>query len=332
MKNHPKRIFKKFKWGWLNREIARAERQSGWPVDVVLFSWFDGMRSSVLGTLIARFVFNYRWVGLYFCPSHFRPDVPMKPSRRLRKKWMDKFLLQFGRCIGIGIFDEGVQAGLAKGLGKFPVVFFPEITETGVLQTATVDAVSRQAGERCIFALLGDLFPRKGVMNFLRLANELDPSQSFFLMAGTFELKNFPVEEHQEIRELLRTAGRDNCYFRLERIENALEFNALVSRCDVLYLVYQNFYHSSGLLAKAALFHKPVIVSKGYCIGERVEKYKLGVTVDEGDYAELLAASKKLTDTAFHGNVKNHADFDGYNVENTVTALGDALQELLALG
>ncbi len=329
----PASVFEKWlKWRWVNNQVRQAEKQSGWTVDTVFLSWFDGMQRSLRTAFLTRFVFRYSWVGLYFVPAHFRPDVKMKGSRKLVKTLADAAIMRFGRCRGIGVLDEGLRFGWARRENEVPVVFFPEITETEIIRTAEIESIRERADGRCIFGLLGDLSPRKGVLGFLRMARDMDPAKGFFVLAGNFNINRFPVQERDELCRLLQTAGRDNCHFRLEHIDSAQEFNALVDSCDVLYLFYKNYYSTSGLLAKAALFRKPVIVARGYCMGERVEKYNLGVTVAGDSYPKLLEAANRLAEPAYREEILKGGGFAGYNSQNSPAALQRALRQLLDHG
>ncbi len=327
---------KSLKWRWVNNQVRQAENQSGWTVDIVFLSWFDGMKVSPLNALMTRFVFKYPWAGLYFLPSHFRPDVKMKGLwkrlGKISKILADYILLRFGRCKGIGVLDEAPGNAMVQMQSDAPVVFFPQMTETKIASTTEIETIRQQANGRCIFALLGHLHPRKGLIDFLRIARESDPARNFFLLVGKFNIKEFPSQEQQEIMQLLQTTGRDNCIFKLMQIESPREFNGFVESCDVLYLVYKNFYHSSGLLAKAALFNKPVIVSRSYCMGERVEKYKLGITVDSNNYREIVSAVNRLGDAAYRSEISKGEGFAEYHAQNTTAALQTSLQQLLAAG
>jgi hypothetical protein len=203
------------------------------------------MRVSPIHAFLTRFIFKYRWAGLYFCPRHFRPDVKMRRSKRNKRILADTILMRFGHCRSIGVFEEDLSFGLTQKKNPVPIIRFPELTETRIKVTEEIENISRQANNRCIFGLLGDLTPRKGVLDFLRIAYEFDSKKGFFLLAGNFNIKHFTEVEKKGIQQLLQTKGRDNCYFRLTWID-PLEFNALVNICDVLYLSYQNHYHSNG--------------------------------------------------------------------------------------
>lgn len=325
-----KGLARKFRWLWAKRQVSQAEKEAGWSVDEVLVTWLDGLRVSLGKALLTGLLFRYSWAGLYFLPTHFRSDTAIVKKKRRREILSDYALLRCSRCRGIGVLDEGVIPGLQKIKKELPI-FLPELTEKGVILTEEMEKIRQMAGGRCIFALLGNLAARKGLLEFLRLARDFAEDKGFFLMAGQFEPSSFNAEELAEIRQLLDTTGRNNCYFKLEKVESAQEFNGFLACSDVLYLGYKNFYHSSGLLAKAAHFRKPVIAGKGYCIGERVDRYKLGVTVDVSCYEEIRAAADFLADEEMRRQLVSGSGFADYDGQNSEAALCKALQQLLGL-
>lgn len=325
-----KGLAKKYQWLWVNQQIKQAEKKAGWSVDEVLVTWLDGLRVSFRKALMAGILFRYSWAGLYFLPTHFRSDADIAKQKKFRKIMSDYALVRCSRCRGIGVLDEGTISGLQKVKKDLPFLF-PEMTEKGAIQTEEIDKIRLMAGGRCIFALLGHLAPRKGVLDFLRLARDFAEGKGFFLIAGQFDPASFNPGELAEIRQLLETTGRSNCYFKLEKVESALEFNGFLACADVLYLGYKNFYHSSGLLAKAAHFRKPVIAGKGYCIGERVDRYKLGVTVNVSCYEEIRAAADTLADEGLRKELVSGRGFADYDGQNSEAALHKALRQLLGL-
>lgn len=71
------------------------------------------------------------------------------------------------------------------------------------------------------------------------------------------------------------------------------EMEYLFSSCDIVMMVYKNFFGSSGVLGRAAKYEKKVIVSKGGLIESLVKRYKLGISI-ESNYSNLVDAIKKL--------------------------------------
>lgn len=71
------------------------------------------------------------------------------------------------------------------------------------------------------------------------------------------------------------------------------ELDELCRECDIILAPYQNVHSSSGVIAYAAKFHKPVIVPDDGLLGKLVRKYKLGLAVNNLNSAkiyELLAS------------------------------------------
>ena len=111
--------------------------------------------------------------------------------------------------------------------------------------------------------------------------------------------------------------SRSNCLFSLEKIPDESCFNALIAESDLIFAAYKQFTGSSNLLTKAAAFRKPVIVSRGFCMGQRVEQYGTGQTTGEDNAGECSAAIRSLCSEA---KTPLHA-FDRYAHEHTVEKL-----------
>jgi hypothetical protein len=78
------------------------------------------------------------------------------------------------------------------------------------------------------------------------------------------------------------------------RISNESDYNSLFLTFNIAWAAYEGFQGSSGTLSKAALFGIPCIASTGECIGQRVERYRMGITIPEGNAEAALAAIKQL--------------------------------------
>ncbi|RQW88073.1 MAG: hypothetical protein EHM79_06555 [Geobacter sp.] len=321
-------------WRSIRDHIRLAERSTGWSVDILLLTWLDGMfPDKRWQSPCIRYFMTYPWVGLYFLPGIFRSDVEMRQQKRNRKMKRNNGIFKSDNCYGVGILDDGAYADLSKSIGKKPVILVPDVTDEQLPDIAAdwVTEIRQKAAGRPIIGLIGVLNPRKGVLNFLRVAETLAPDQCYFLLAGELNVEDFIPAEREELKRLLSLGNSENCSFILEYIADAAVFNSLVNLSDILYLVYDKFYHSSGLLTKAAVFRKPVIVSKKYCMGKRVEEYKLGLTVAEGKLAEILEAVNYLIDVRNRETLLERAEFDQYHAVNNLPMLEQKLCRLLRL-
>ena len=321
-------------WRSIRDHIRLAERSTGWSVDIVLLPWLDGMfPEKRWQSPFIRYFMTYPWVGLYFLPGIFRRDIEMRKQKRNRKMKRNNGIFKSDNCYGVGILDDGAYADLSKSIGKKPVFLLPDVTDEQLPDVATdwVTEIRQKAAGRPIIGLIGVLTPRKGVLNFLRLAASIAPDQCYFLLAGELTVEAYMPAEREELERLLGLGNSENCSFILEYIADAAVFNSLVKLSDILYLVYDRFFHSSGLLTKAAVFKKPVIVSKEYCMGKRVEEYKLGITVAEGKLAEILEAVKYLIDVRNRETLMERAEFDQYHALNNLSMLEQTLCKMLRL-
>jgi len=316
------------RWRRIRSLIREGETATGWTVDLAFLTWFDGLAPSrrevrsCLGTLFCP------WVGMYFFPVHLRLGTAISLSGRIRRIYSDCRLFRQKGCRGIAVLDEGVATPLRWIGGGKPVVVFPEATDNRVLVTDGIRQVRTQAGGRPIVGLLGVLSARKGVLNFLRAAAGIDAGEAFFLMAGELDRSSFSPSEWEELTRLIGNLGRGNGSFHLHRIDRASEFNGYFDLCDVHCLVYGRFYHSSGLLAKAAAFGKPVIVARGHCMGERVEKYGLGMTVAENDPDGMRRAIRHLIRSEARERLGSAGGFAAYSAFNGPERLKASLEML----
>ena len=62
------------------------------------------------------------------------------------------------------------------------MLFLPELTEKGLIQTEELDEIKRMARGKRIFSLVGHQTTRKGVLEFLRLAKIFPRIKGFFCL------------------------------------------------------------------------------------------------------------------------------------------------------
>ena len=111
------------------------------------------------------------------------------------------------------------------------------------------------------------------------------------------------------------------------RIPSEADYNSLFHTFDIAWAAYENFQGSSGTLGKAAAFGIPCLASSGECIGHRVEGYRLGLTIPEGNADAALAALGKIA--AGEPRVR---EFARYREDHSQAALDSILCALLAAG
>lgn len=157
----------------------------------------------------------------------------------------------------------------------------------------------------------------------------LDPANSDLCFAFIGELS--PPGYGKDEWDLISTL-EDRCqnvYTRFERIQDEKIFNSYISVCDVVYAAYHNFADSSGILTKAAAFEKPIVVSDGYLMAERVRKYRLGEIIPEGDIRAAGNAIRMLLRQSKKDN-SYLPDWQGYCEEHSYDHLRKAFSKILS--
>lgn len=199
-------------------------------------------------------------------------------------------------CKGLLILDESLLKNL-KGVMPINIWLFPDVIDTNLPKEKleVEEAILKQADGKIIISLLGVITPKKNLLLLLEVA-EISRNNNlpyFFVFAGHLMNDAWTNDEMQIIQKL-KNNKFSNCYFDFHRIEETT-INRIVDLSSIIFLVYRDFNQSSNLLTKAAYFKKPVIVSKGYLMEERVKEYNLGLSVKQDSSDEIIEALKILT-------------------------------------
>jgi glycosyltransferase involved in cell wall biosynthesis len=316
--------------------LADAEALGGYKADLVYFPYLDSYLRFLPFSGIPQFLLNRPWSGLYLRNHHHGESSSPKKSLRMLAK--GDAILKSTLCPGIGVLDERFIPAMERLTGK-KVVSYPDVTQTNLPSQASVlsDKIRQKAAGRKIIGIIG-LERRKGFLTLLRTA-ELARRQGlpyYFVCAGTVPLAEFTAQEREEI---LKLAGKiaageiDNLHFdpTTGRIPDERDYNSLFTTFDIAWAAYEGFQGSSGTLSKAAAFEIPCIATAGECVGRRVETYRLGLTIPEGDAAGALAAIPLL----IAGNDREGSPlsprFEDYREHHSQARLDRILAELLEL-
>jgi glycosyltransferase involved in cell wall biosynthesis len=317
-------------WPYLSETLHKAEAASGWNIDMVFINSLDIIIYGIWRGWLFWREFDYPWAGLYVTPA-FR-------LKRNSRKGIKRFIqLQIFRRVrngqAIAILDEGTKLQMQAFFKDRKVFVFPDVTDERLPSPLPekFNQIKEKAGGRTIIGMVGLLQKRKGWLNFLRAIPAMNPEECFFLTAGYLHRPDYTREEQLEIDRLMASLEGANCHFELGYIDDSAEVNAYITLCDVVYLCYENFYYSSGIMTKASSLKKLMLVTTGYCMGERVEKYGLGLTVKEGDLDEIIAALTTLSEAETREEMMRKAQFDRFMLFHNVRVLDTALSEILGV-
>jgi glycosyltransferase involved in cell wall biosynthesis len=313
-------------WRSLSAAMAQAESETS-TIDFAFILWLDPFLATFLPGVLVDIVFRRPWAGLYLQPFTFR----IRQSRR----WLllGKVFPRYGpvyarKCRAILTFDEYIAPAMAAATNK-PVLALPDVCDASApdQDCKLAKLIKEKSGGKLVCGLIGVLSKRKGVMTLIEAAKALPPGW-FFVFAGGFSETEFSTTELSSIKEFARSEPV-NCICWFNFLPNEAFFNAVVSACDVLYANYPRFPYSSGIVSKAALFKKPVIVSDRFLLSERVAHFKLGWLLPEENVSALVDLLAHSDRQAVMSKQRS-ARFDDYNAEHSELRLNSVLDELLA--
>ena len=330
----PVRTFSR--WQQAAASLARAEAASGWHADLVYFPYLDSYLRFLPVPAIPGILLNRPWSGLYLRNHHHGEPPSLKKSLRLLAK--GDALLRSELCRGIGVLDERFIPAMEKyGL---PITAYPDVTQANLPAEPFPLAleIQRKAAGRKIIGIIG-LERRKGFLTLLRtaqLAREADLPY-YFVCAGTIHLPQFSEAEQAEILSLAKgiAAGEiHNLHFdpAAGRIPNEADYNSLFRAFDIAWAAYEGFEGSSGTLGKAAAFEIPSLATAGECVGNRVQTYRLGLTIPQGNAEHALSAIAHLAASSDRDGNPLSPRFGEYREHHSQARLDRILAELLAGG
>ena len=312
-------------WVSVNSLIKEFSQLHGVNPRLVFIGYLDS--DFIFPGVTARFVdsyFHYPWSGAYIGPKYFRSSIPKEKKSLVERYLPSHDILRSENLSAILVSDKGVVNSMENYMNS-PVLFLPELMEKSLPsgESKLAGLIKKKAGSRKIVSLLGVIAERKGIELFVDSANRLVLENVFFLVAG--EVSNEKQTEYV-LSKLLTL--QENSYTHLTTIQGDEYFNELIKLSDIVFLGYKAFYHGSGILTKAAYFKKMVIATKGHCIGDRVDKYKLGITIEEDNIDQCTNSITSLIDNDYQSVNSSGND---YLVIHSVDTFNKSIDELVVL-
>lgn len=305
-------------WRAVKLSVKRYQQLNNISVDLVFFmmgddfihSYFNDSWTNRILPFYVTNVFKLAWAGVFFHPRHVRLPHKYKLWYTLNGKRKSAL---FKKCRGILCPDEGVIEQLSEEFDA-PVMKMPDFSTNEVpdRKPAVIEKIEEKANGRSIICLVGQIHKRKGIHVLKQLIHHRELTKHyFFLIVGRRASEFFD-------------AGEDYTYILDRYIRDEREFNSLIAASNIIYACYTRFPHSSNILAKAALFQKPVLVSKGFLMEERVKKYSLGYAFPELNQEYNLAGFLKEHNPV----LPSDADTQAYLADHSITKLKSVLNSL----
>lgn len=249
------------------------------------------------------------WVGIRFVPS-----------TNAHEAWYS-----LPAFVGMCFLDEEICEQYQQRFPALHVTYLPDITETALPskhETLVLEMHRRAAGRKIVF-LGGSIGGQKNLSRWFEVIERADPNRWFFVQVGEIHRHTLTIEDTVAL-ERAQASPPENLLLHEGYLADERAFNAVIAASDLLFAVYRNFPISSNMLGKAAHFRKPLLVSNRYLMGQRVQQYGIGLTVDEKDTIAIMAAMEAI---AVQPISKEH--FDRYCQHFSSEKLAQQLQHML---
>ena len=295
--------------------VADATIQIGYRPAFVFNMYMDLYRNDPLGWRPFAEIHGIPWGGIRFVPSSVPPSEAYYSLESLS-----------GMCF----LDEGVQRAYSAQLPKKHFAYLPDVTDASVPASPSAFALQikhKAAGRKIVF-MGGTIASNKNLSEWCKLIALANSNEWFFVQLGEVHEQNLTPEDLAAYRQL-RAVEPENVLVYAEYLADERVFNEVIALSDVIFAVYRKFSISSNMPGKAAAFDKPILVADGYLMGERVQKYLLGLAVAEDDAARMYEALTALTRSPSERKVARAEHFAKYRHEFSHDALKAKFFEFL---
>jgi glycosyltransferase involved in cell wall biosynthesis len=165
-----------------------------------------------------------------------------------------------------------------------------------------------------ILLVFGAIDERKNIPNLLKAAESLSNTKDIFLLIAGAKLANYQIPLQDLIKESESINPNLKIHWENRFVSNG-EMEAFFQQSDVVWVVYKDFFTSSGIVGLAAKYKKPMIGSSYGLIGEIIRYNRFGTTVEPTDLKETsaylahIASSGKLLPIDSEKFVREHSPY-----------------------
>jgi hypothetical protein len=316
-REHARRVF-----GGLEQSFRTWERAEGAKIDLVFFSTIYDFEFETIGQAMPWF--SRPWSGIYLHARAFRMPGTLMPF--VNRLPCPEKIFTTSSMSSVCLIDEAAvtpMQALAKGKPAFE---FPDITGTEIESPLDGESLAgkllRFANGRKIVVCLGHLQKTKGLLELCKIANDPRASNICFFFGGEVNWSDLTPDEIRFIQTTWEQCS--NVLTHLARLSDKT-MNSLIQAADVIFAAYTNFPNSSNIMTKAALLERPLVVSDGYLMAERVRKYRLGAIAPEGSVEDIV---KQIVHLCKHGG-DPAANYQEYYAKHSPEALQAAVAKVV---
>ena len=316
------------RFGGLGKFLRKWERSQGEKIHLVFFACIYEHQFKFFTKVERRF--GFRWSGLYLHPRSFR--ILDSPMCKGRGEPSAEKILSSGLMQSIAVLDEGVVEIMSEVARGKPVIPLPDFTDECLPDAATGESglankIRAFAGGRPIVCLMGYLYWTKGFCDFTEVAQHPSMRNVIFFLGGELNWAEIDNDKSREVKQAW--ANSHNILTHFTDLTDG-QINAVISVSNVVYAAYRDFPSSSNMLTKAAVFKKPVLVSDGYVMAERVRKYETGEVVSEGNIDDIAKAIQRMLADGYCDELKSRAQWEEYHALHSIERLPECFEKLLS--
>ena len=253
---------------------------------------------------------SFLWSYIHIDINHTLKNIQSSSLRGLR---------------GIFYINEDFVIPSAQSNRQVDYCWIPDVATTLRPKDSTPLAlkVKELARGRKIAFLGGAIGGTKNLSAWYEVISLLDPQKWFFVQCGAVDRATLTKNDLLFLQEI-ESHPPENLLIYDQFLKNDSDFNELVVVSDLIWGLYRNFDRSSNILGKSAMFHKPILVSDKFLMGERVKKYGIGIALDEDNTHAIARAMNDLISYPIEPSY-----FYRYSAEHGPVALADKLDLLL---
>lgn len=198
-------------------------------------------------------------------------------------------------CRGILLLDEAIAAHYRRMMPGKHIACLPDIADASLPESpgALSRRIARAAAGRKIVFMGGSIGRQKNLERWYELISRADPVEWFFVQVGRINKANLTPNDRAALEKVIE-APPANLYIEPTFLADERSFNEIIAMSAAIFAVYRDFFRSSNMLSKAAYFEKPILVANGCLMGERVERYGIGLAVDPDDTLAMVEALAAL--------------------------------------
>jgi hypothetical protein len=287
--------------------VADATRQLGHKPQLVFNMYMDLYRNDLNGWRPFSESQRIPWAGIRFVPSTVPPSEAYYQLPTLK-----------GMCF----LDEQILKDYLVAVPQKCFEYLPDVTNADLPPNPSDFAleIKRRAAGRKIVFMGGTIGSNKNLSQWFKVIALANPTEWFFVQLGEVHEQNLSQDDLTSYRNAIENKP-EHLLIHAEYLPDERVFNEVIALSDVLFAVYRKFSLSSNMPGKAAAFDKPLLVAQGYLMAARVNKYQLGLAVQEDDADQMLKALTDLVQPQAQRAVGRAEHFAAYRKDFSHEAL-----------